>query len=289
MKRIHVIVAGMLLCTTMMFAQSEDVLRPNGRPAGELEGASSSSSKKLKWVFGIEAGMNANIFNGALEGTWENSPLNMLQNGSGFSPLFGLYVEVPLSSSISVGMRMLYDPKSFGNAVDNAEEQCYDATTDSYSLALLTSEFEESITYITLNPLIRWEPVDRFFVQVGPALQFAIDSVQSTTTKTINEDEICRFNLGTPDESRVQTTESTGAPDNSFRAGIDIGVGYRMQLGDKIDLVPRVGYQWMLTPYAKDQEGVDASQMNINGAVPITFTNITLSSIQASLSLWFHL
>jgi hypothetical protein len=282
-------VAVTFICTALSFAQSEDVLRPNGRPAGEQAAASSSSSKKLQWVFGIEGGINANIFNGSLEGTWENSPVNMLQNGSGFSPLVGLYVEVPLSSSISIGMRMLYDPKTFGNAVDNAEEQCYDATTDSYSLALLTSEFEESITYITLNPLIRWEPVDRFFIQIGPALQFAIDSVQSTTTKTINEDEICRFNLGTPDESRVQTTESTGSPDNSFRAGIDIGVGYRVQLGDKIDLVPRVGYQWMLTPYANDQEGFDASQADINGILPITFTNITLSSIQASLSFWFHL
>ena len=277
-----------IMCTTTMLAQ-EDVLRPNGRAAGDEAQASSGSSKKMKWVFGIEGGINANFFNGALEGTWENSPLNMLQSGSGFSPLVGLYVEVPVSSRVSIGMRMLYDPKTFSNAVDNAEEQCYDAVNDSYSLALLTSEFEESITYITLNPLIRWEPVDRFFVQIGPALQFAIDSVQSTTTKTINEDEICRFNLGTPDETRVQTTESTGSPDNSFRAGIDIGLGYRLQLGDKIDLVPRVGYQWMLTPYANDQEGFDASQADINGILPITYTNVTLSSLQASLSLWFHL
>ncbi len=292
MNRLTLTVLCMVLCSAMAFAQSEDVLRPNGRPdGGEGSATSSSSKKKLPWILGLEAGMNVNFYNGSLQGTLENSPYNAFQSGSGFSPFFGLYFEVPLSKSISIGMRALYDMKSFGNSVENAEQECQDFISGQFNVALLTLEYDEKINYVTLNPLVRWESTSGFFVQLGPVIQFAVDSVNSTVTRTINEDETCRFNFGTPDESRVQTIESTGEASNPTRFGVDLGVGYRMALSSTIDLVPRIGYQWMLTPYGDDTAGIDDSQANIPGVGPesFTYTDITLSSLQLSLSLWFHL
>lgn len=290
MKLFVSIVASAFLCIAFASAQSEDVLRPKGRPdGGEVQETSTSSKKKLPWILGLEVGMNANFFNGSLQGTLENSPYNAFQSGSGFSPFFGLYFEVPLSKSISIGMRALYDMKSFGNSVENAEQECEDFNTGQFNIALLTSEYEEKINYVTINPLVRWESNSGFFVQLGPVIQLAVDSVRTTVTQTINEDETCRFNFGTPEESLVRTVESAGEASKKTRFGVDVGVGYRLALSSTIDLVPRIGYQWMVTPYADDSAGFDDSQANILGPVPYTYTDITLSSLQASLSLWFHL
>lgn len=290
MKRILFLMVSTALCTTMMMAQSEDVLRPKGRPdGGDVQQTTTSSRKKLPWILGLEGGMNVNFQNGSLQGTLENSPYNAFQSGSGFSPFFGLYFEVPLSKSISIGMRALYDMKAFGNSIENAEQECEDLVGGQFNVALLTFEYDEKISYVTLNPLIRWEATSGFFVHLGPVIQFAVDSIHSTVTRTINEDEECRFNFGTPEESRVQTIESSGEASNPTRFGVDLGVGYRLPLSPTIDLVPRVGYQWMLTPYGDDVAGIDDSQLNLVGPVPFTYTDITLSSLQLSLSLWFHL
>lgn len=292
MKRILFLMVSTALCTTMMMAQSEDVLRPKGRPdGGEVQQTTTSSKKKLPWILGLEGGMNINFFNGSLQGTLENSPFNAFQNGSGFSPFFGLYFEIPVSKNISIGMRALYDMKSFGNSVENAEIECEIQNTGQYNIALMTSEFEEKINYVTINPLVRWESGSGFFLQVGPVIQIAVDSVRSTITQTINEDQECRFNYGTADESAVRVIESAGEANKPTRFGVDLGVGYRMALSPTIDLVPRIGYQWMLTPYADDSAGFDDSQANIPGVGPqaFTYTDLTLSSLQLSISLWFHL
>jgi hypothetical protein len=229
-----------------------------------------------------------------ITGPIATSPLLAFSSGSGISPMFGIYTEVELSSSFAIGARVLYDMKSFGNTKTDATLDCI--IIDEYgsivntSTANLNTEYTQTINYVTINPLIRWSVADRFFVHIGPVLQFAASDVETELIQTMDDGEICRFNFGTPDSSMTLTTTTTEAADPSFRVGLDLGIGYRIPLSKTIDLVPRVGYQFMFTPYGKEEVGTDASNAIMSPPErPYTATAPMLNSLQASLSLWFTL
>ncbi len=102
--------------------------------------------------------------------------------------------------------------------------------------------------------------------------------------------ETCRFNLNQPNESATQITTGTDTTDPSFRFGVDIGVGYRIAVTPTIDLVPRVGYQFMLTSFALAETDTDVSNATMFPPErPYTASAPSLNSLQASLSIWFTL
>ncbi|HCN05144.1 MAG TPA: hypothetical protein DIS79_05940 [Bacteroidetes bacterium] len=103
-------------------AQSEDVLRPKGRPgSSSSDNTTSSSSRPI--TIGIEAGLNFNFFGQDIsrqpfvsgDPTVTNSPEEVLGSGFGVSPTIGVFVDVPVSSSIGIQGRVAYDRKSYGN------------------------------------------------------------------------------------------------------------------------------------------------------------------------------
>lgn len=272
----------------------EDVLRPKGRPGAVESGKRKSSSKGLTWRLGLEAGINYSMASRDITGPIATSPIMAFTSGSGISPLFGIYAEVEVSSSIAIGARVLYDMKSFGNTKTDATLDCI--ILDEYgsiintSTANLDAEYTQTINYVTINPLIRWSVADRFFVHLGPVLQFAASDVETKIVQTMDAGEICRFNFGTPDSSTTFSSTGTEAADPSFRVGLDVGLGYRIALSKTIDLVPRVGYQFMFTPYGKEETGIDASNAIMDPPErTYTATAPMLNSLQASLSLWFTL
>jgi len=276
-------------------AAQEDVLRPNGRP-GDASSSSgrSKKGKGLTWRLGLEAGINYSMASRDITGLIETSPLLAFSTGSGISPLFGIYAEVELTPSIAIGTRVLYDMKSFGNTKSDATLDCI--ILDEYgvvvnaSTANLNAEYTQTVNYVTINPLIRWSVADRFFVHLGPVLQFATSDIETKIVQTMDDGEICRFNFGTPDSSTTFTSTGTDPADPSFRVGLDLGLGYRIPLTKTIDLVPRVGYQFMFTPYGKEETGIDASNAIMSPPErTYTATAPTLHSLQASLSLWFSL
>lgn len=272
----------------------EDVLRPKGRPGAVESGKRKSNSKGPTWRLGLEAGINYSMASRDITGPIATSPFLAFSSGSGISPLFGIYAEVELSSSIAIGARVLYDMKSFGNTKTDATLDCI--VIDEYgsivnaSTANINTEYTSTINYVTINPLIRWSVADRFFVHLGPVLQVAASDIQTEVTNTMDADEICRFDLGLPTESTQRTGRDTVAADPSFRVGLDLGIGYRIALSKTIDLVPRVGYQFMFTPYGKEETGIDGTNAIMSPPErPYTATAPTLHSLQASLSLWFTL
>lgn len=284
--RLASLIVAVLLVTGITSAQ-EDVLRPHGRP-GSASPSGSTSGKGIPFILGLEAGANFNFFSQAIDGTWEESPYNVYDQGLGVSPFFGLYADIGLSESFGIGVRILYDRKSFGNSQDEALLDCF-VENQGYTVAPISVEYTESVSYVTINPVLRWQATPQFFVHLGPVIQFAVDSLSNTTTFTVDESEACRFYYGTPQESTTLTTEGSAAADPSTRFGIDVGLGYRIPLSSTIDLVPRLGYQLMFTPYSQDVEFLDDSRANTIDFSPATATSPTLNSLQLSLSLWFNL
>ena len=280
--------AVFLMSVHLVHAQSEDVLRPNGRPEGDPR---KSSSSELTFTIGPEVGANFNFFSQPVAGTFENSTYNVLESGFGVSPFVGLYAEVGVSRTIGIGARLYYDAKSYSNSID-AKQECQlpvEGFGDPFVLADLTAEYCTSVNYITVNPLIRWQPITRLFFHFGPVVQFGMGQITTTTTLSVSEDSECLFNPGTVDESRTQTVEAKIDHVNSIRAGIDLGVGYRFPVAKDIDIVPRLGYQFIVTKLAEGGQFIDDTRQNLEGPKQASFKNASLSSLQASIAVWFTL
>lgn len=289
MTLLNTLLITVLMGTTTAWTQ-EDVLRPQGKPiipTGTTTVHRRSSG--VTWRLGFEAGANLNFASQEINGSHARSPINVFRSGMGVSPLLGIYAEVQATNNISIGARFLYDKKSSSNTETNAEEDCTLLGTGNLSLAQIDSKYEASITYFTFNPLVRFSFADRFFVQFGPVLQFAATDMVTTYTRTVDAEEECRFIDGSPEGAMSAVGTVTDKADPSLRVGLDLGVGYRIPISPRIDLVPRIGYQMMLSPIAKGGESVDATRALTLGVVPITFGDAMLSSLQMSLSIWFTL
>ncbi|MBK6292372.1 MAG: PorT family protein [Ignavibacteria bacterium] len=284
-----------------VFAQ-EDVLRPSRKrqptdkvpPAGDTVAAREQRPVRRPFLrVGVEGGINLNTASRDVTGTLATSPYMVYETGGGVSPLAGLYVELDVARSVAVGVRVLYDVKSFTARKEDVIEDCpiYDPLSGyaiGYTFAALSSEYETTLTYFTISPLVRWSPVARLFIQCGPVVQFAAGNSTTTLTESMDEGEDCRFDNGT-ELSTTRTESSTGPADPDVRFGIDAGVGYMIPLAPWLDLVPRLGYQWMFTPFTEQTTGLDDTSQYSTGLTTYTATEGVLRSLQASLSLWFVL
>lgn len=273
----------------------EDVLRPKGKP-GSPTGSTSrkSSGKGLTWRLGLEAGINYSTTSRDITGASSTSFFNTFASGSGISPLFGIYAEVAVSKSIAIGGRFLYDMKSVSGSKNDVVRDC--SVLDGYGnvnvvQAVIAVDYTNTISYFTMNPLIRFSITDGFFAHLGPVIQVAVSDVESTVNQAIDPADACRFvdeNGQFTLTSTSNTTTGTASP--STRFGLDVGLGYMIPLTSTIHLVPRVGYQYMFTEYDTSTSLLDNTQEITNPPARIVeISTGSLNSLQASLSLWFTL
>jgi hypothetical protein len=311
MKRIHVIVAGMLLCTTMMFAQSEDVLRPNGRPAGELEGASSSSSKKARIVLGVEVGMNMN-FHGqgmTMDPVIENSPEVALESGTGFSPEFGVFADFGISSKFGIQVRAAYDAKAAGNAVNGIIDAPVSGV-EGFAVVPMETTMEYALSYntVAIAALARIDLTENFFLTIGPIAQITMGDVtrEDVLTKISDDDTFISVDYeGNPGQydqiSRTTTVAQNLLPaagDPTFyttstyattRFGAEIGLGYRVMLNETVYLAPNLRYQYMFSPLNDEFTAEEISQPFTQSTALIQYDKGTLNTLAFILQLGFTL
>lgn len=295
MKQCCYVILAFALCIANGQAQDEDVLRPNGR-SGSSDSRDGDSRQSTRFIIGPEIGMNLNLFSSTVTGGANRSQLNVFSSGLGVSMFAGLYVEVGINRQFGIGARMLYDMKRIGNTMDSALIDCTipptGATINGFTAITVPVQvkYDQSISYFTLNPLLRWSPSEEVIVHLGPVIQFAVSNVTGTFTRTIAETELCRFNPGLANESNVDIFQVNDTASVRTRFGLDVGVGYRLALAPSIALVPRIGYQFMFSPYGENVEGTDGSQQLSSGTSPaFTQTDLKLTSLQASIALWFTL
>lgn len=282
-----------LTATSVSFAQ-EDVIRPNGRPGEAPRARTQRTTKGLTWRLGLETGVNFNNSSRTIGGASGTSLFQTYASGSGISPFFGLYVEAQLSPTIAVGARVLYDMKSVQGTKNDVIRDC--SIPDPYGgvsfvQAQIAAEFENTISYFTINPVLRFTLADRFFVHAGPVLQVAASKLESRLTQSVSPDEACRF-VDENGDFTLTTIESTNTENAnpSTRFGLDAGIGYRLPIGSKIDLVPRIGYQFMFTEYAQGTNLIDDTQAITDPpARNVSISTASLHSLQLSLALWFTL
>lgn len=291
MKQCCYIILAIAMCLATASAQDEDVLRPHGRPDGDKSRDDTSPKQSTRFIIGPEIGMNLNMFSSTVTGGTPQSEIGVLKTGSGISAFFGAYFEVGINRQFGIGARLLYDMKSVSNTMDSAVRECASpGTTVEGFIPLMPfrMEFDQRVTYITINPLLRWSPAEELIIHLGPVIQLAASDFERDIRRTIAEDEACRFldSAGLP--TRFSNSSDVDSAATATRFGLDIGIGYRIAIAPSIALVPRIGYQFMFSPIGPDVAGFDQSQPT-TGTPSFTQTDRKLSSLQASIALWFTL
>lgn len=296
--------AFLLLCCVLLVQQlpaigQEDVLRPNGR----ARSSSSSSSPEqtipaddepgLVIRGGIEGGMGINLYQKSIEGILSTSPLSLFESGSGLSPLSGVYAEVEVSPTFALGLRVMSEEKVVDGSKNGLLQDCI--VTDEYgtptqiTVVLMSGEFTQTITYITITPTARFNVMNNVFVQVGPTIHLPEGDLRTTTTFTIDPADQCFFNFGQLDQSKVRTVTDVDS-NPSMRVGLDVAIGYRLHIGNNFEIVPRLGYQLMVTPLDSETTGEDPTRINTDPpARSFVARGASLNSLQATLALWFRL
>ncbi len=274
-------------------AQDEDVLRPRGSNSSNARRGSSSSSSSTPIIFGIEAGVNYNMFSQTMSGLVPDSRFALNQSGSGISPFVGAFVDIEVARNLGVQIKLAYDQKKFSNSKD-AIRDCgvVDQLTGITTVvdANITGEYTNTISYIDLTPQLRWNITPELVFLIGPTAHFQLGNGSGTYTETVSSDGQCFYNPGTPQQSKTITATVDSLATIAPRFGIQLDLGYKIPLSNSISLVPKVGYQYMFTKIANDGILQDDSKALSTGVSPdVSITDITLHSLQFTLGLWFQL
>ena len=289
MKIVSIVVLCILM-TSNLYSQDEDVLRPRGVRNDQSRANSSSSSSKTPLILGIEAGLNYNMFSQTITGLVPNSRFAVFESASGISPLVGVFLDVAIADNLGIQFKVAYDQKYIKNTKDAIIDCQIFGVTGSIVDAQISGEFTNTVSYIDLTPLLRWNITPELFLLVGPTVHLQIGNGSGTFTETITSSGDCYFNFGTPDSSKTSTLTFDSLGTVSPRIGAQIDLGYKIAVSPTISLVPKVGYQYMFTKLASDEVGTDNSRQLSTGLVsPFTATNKILNSLQFTLGLWFQL
>lgn len=289
MKPLLSSLAFLLLTANLSIAQ-EDVLRPN-KP-GDAE----RSRKKRPLSIGLDLGINYNFFSQDVQGIFPDSRHDVFSSGDGIAPVVALYVDIPITDKLGVEIGASYEGKDFGNSETGIAE-C--VIVDEFGFATIVDsriekEYDISVAYFGLSALLRYDITSRLFVMAGPVLHFQAGDAENTETDIIHDPDEC-FLLpeftGRTDSVKSFTRTATVDNTESTRFGIEIGAGYRIPIAKKISIVPKAGFQIMLTEPASDEIDFEDSRFVPIGFTPnaYTLTDKTLNSLYATIGILFEL
>lgn len=312
MKRILFLMVSTALCTTMMIAQSEDVLRPKGRPdGGDEQQTTTSSKKKMSWVVGIEGGMNMN-FHGqgmSMDPVIDNSPETALESGVGFSPEFGAFVDLGVSSKVGIQLRVAFDAKAAGNAANGIIDAPVSGV-EGFAVVPMETSMEYALSYntIAIAALARIDLTESLFLTIGPIAQLTIGDVtrEDVLTKTSDDESFITVdyegNPGQYDQIKRTTTvaqnllPAAGDPTlyttsayETTRFGAEIGIGYRIMLSKSVYFAPNVRYQYMFSPLNDEFTAEEISQPFTQSTALIQYDKGSLNTLAFILQLGFTL
>lgn len=317
MRIVLVQLACMICLAPFLMAQDEDVLRPNGRPAGWTGRAGSSSSTVGSIVFGPEAGLNVNFFSSDLtrDRAISRSPEDVLKSGLGVSYNIGLFADFPIAKTMGIQARVAWDNKQYSNSI-SAD---IDAVTQPGPVVIAgqspvvsmqtTADVQFSMNTVAAAVLLRFDITEQFFATVGPYATFLVGDAIRTDKLTWVGPENTWINVdyeGTTGQYIEISRESNFAPNflpaigsdpnaysastySSTRVGFELGVGYRIPISKGVYLAPNARYQLMLTELTTEYRAPDISQVNTQGSSNIVFGKGSLNTLAVVLQLGVEL
>jgi len=304
------LVAGSLL------AQNEDVLRPNGKPGDVQQNNKRSSSNRDKMVLGVEGGGLLSFFSQTLERDVQvtGSPEDVLKSASGWGTSYGLFLDIPLSSSFGFQFRGNYNRQSFSSS---STADTIDASIvgirprdreNPQGDEVVPMPVQTSVAWttnsISIAALARIVIVDELFLTVGPIASIRMgDVVRHDEIKKIETDTSTwisidyngiagRYQTISRDVSVATNVLPVGAISTSTyaaaRFGLEAGIGYCWRVGPTAYIAPNVRYQYMFSNMNETYQSTDESRSILQRTSNVTYSNAMLNALAIVLQVGFY-
>lgn len=283
-----------MVTAPFLFAQ-EDVLRPNGRTqtsigaqSGSANAVSSSSSGRSGvFALGLEGGLGVNFFSQSLPNVLNGNAeqfRNVLGSGNGLGGYIAGIVDYGISDNIGLQLRLGYQSGSFSN---NGEIDSilglYTATQQIVSTKQNWDWKVTNVSYFTTELNVRINATPELSFTVGPILQVLVGQTpENSITQTIVSPDFMYFVQGT---ELVKTVTSSGefTGFTSTRLGVDIAASYKVNLAKSWALIPRLGFQYMITKMANNE-----TAQGIGGNEILVAENRSLHTLQLGVGLLYY-
>jgi len=288
-----VIFSALLLFTTVR--ADEDVLWPNKSKATKSK---SASKDKVRFILGVEGGVNLNMFSQDVAWTNYYENLGLIHptayeshsSGSGVSPHFGILGDIPFNDMFSLQIRADLDFRNYGNSGSGFDY----IHTFGGGLAAATMNYDWQISsiYTGLDVLARINIVGDLFVTGGFDFQYLVSDMKykqtfnvtdSDPTVTLNDFPYWNWVSGGKATGRSDSWEAPFTNANSLLIGLEAGIGYKIPLTRRIWLVPQGRFQYFFTPIASNENWTE----DATGTIVRTAQNRKLMALQFVLALWF--
>lgn len=266
---------------------SEDVLRPDVPSTG-------------RWYIEPHAGINLTSMtadSAVRERIQGEGELDIYRSASGLAPLIGLTFGYQFDRRAAFELDVSYDSRrasNKGSTLDGCEIIDPISGVVVNTLEPAEKEYTVGVDYVSIG-LSGTYSFGMVFLQAGPTVSVPISSIFEERMHWSDAGTFeCEYFYGTPEATR----EIVGTPDalaEATRVSVRVGAGLLVEIGDGIELVPRVAYDFALNEafdgsdfYVFQREGStseDLSEMHVttyNGA-------LRLSSLQASVGIRFPL
>lgn len=281
-----------MITAPFLFAQ-EDVLRPNGRTQTSIGAQSgsanavSSSGRSGVFALGLEGGLGVNFFSQSLPNVLNGNPeqfRNVLGSGNGLGGYIAGIIDYGISDNIGLQLRLGYQSGSFSN---NGEIDSilglYTATQQIVSTKQNWDWKVTNVSYFTTELNVRINATPELSFTFGPILQVLVGQTpENSITQTIVTPDFMYFVQGT---ELVKTVTSSGefTGFTSTRLGVDIAASYKVNLTKSWALIPRLGFQYMITKMANNE-----TAQGIGGNEILLAENRALHTLQVGVGLMYY-
>ncbi|MDW8225167.1 MAG: hypothetical protein RMK93_03945 [Bacteroidota bacterium] len=268
----------------------EDILRPRGAPT-----VTPWEEPTLPVLLGIEAGGNWNMASqtmGYSPFQPTNTPSRLFKSGSGFSPTFNVHADIGLTPQTGLVIHAGYDIKQWGNS-GTVEADCQDLSNPTVVRVVpISAEWTFAAHYITLGAGLRYSPTPQLWLSGGFTAHFHRTNRQEEKYTVTDPAGNCGF-VNPADGNLYRTlevaSEWNAPPVKSSRVGVELGAGYRIALGRKLWLIPRLQFQ-LLSTFREDLGPVqDLWKQFTEGPATVVQRDASQHSLQLLVGLWFGL
>lgn len=287
MRKILLIIMAFSFLTATTYSQ-EDVLRPKGKKS-----SNSSSSTRTPWALGLEAGIGYNMYSSDLSWrdaitdnpTEANSVFNVFESLSGLSPHLGFFVDYDIDKTFGIHVKFLYNQYKYSGDSDGIVDFS-DANTGTYlGTEIVNLELDDCYNFFSFEPHLRINANEELYFLIGPSLNYGIGSRTSEFTYTKEESDIDFVGDDVINENLRVTTAS--ADFKSTRYALNVGAGYKFEVGENLYIAPQVLLNYGLSSY-NDEELANINQAFTEGSKILTASNQAINQIRFSITLWFE-
>lgn len=290
---------------------SEDVLRP-----GEIQPKvpkvvpkpvpkAVPIPNKQKLRFGVEGGVNVNFFSQDIhwdagttpvaEGFKRSTLYDPTASSMGFSPHFTILSDLSVDDYSAFQVRLGFESKNY-----SSKGQVQDISNKG-DLVNVEAEFFDYSNWVSSAVNYRHRLYKGLFAMTGLQVDYLVPPAEIEYNITSLNQDVTAGSLRQVIEAqnnpnyqvRFRSHQSVNIKGKSpneivfgMRAGMNLGLGYQIELNDKFLIVPQVRFQYFITPPMKNQY-INDIIAGTNLPLRTEFTNKRLHTLQLLLSVWY--